>query len=95
MFDESGDDLNIVGQISPKWKFVATLLGLSQAEIDVMSKKFVSNSELASYHMICKWIDQRHFVTWDHLLKALRKADYLVLAHEVELALERKQECNI
>ena len=83
MLGVNNEEIRIMDHVAHEWDCVATALGLNRDYINTMLRDHARHAKHACYSMFSKWIDSSMEVSWPHLIDALNRADFKVLAKQV------------
>ncbi len=86
MEDSEGNELRIMDEIAPRWDQVAIALEVDERFIKILARDCSQNALQACHRMLAHWIDSQSQVNWGFMVDALRRADYKVLAKQVQEA---------
>ena len=82
------EEFRTIQKVGPKWRGVATLLGIEIAKIDnIASNPMNTDPEAAASSMLQHWLGVDTNASWKKLCKAMRDANLKVDAKTLEYAL--------
>lgn len=84
-----GKKIKVIETAALKWKQLALALNIRHTKVRITERSSMINPEEACSYMLEHWMDSstREPVNWKTLIEALKEAEFITLAKDVELAL--------
>lgn len=86
MRDKNNKEIRTINYTASRWYHVAVALDFEQCTIGILERNHAGDALQGCYNMFATWVDSRINVTWEVLVDALRRAEFDVLAHNIEAA---------
>ena len=86
-----GKEIRVISQIAGGWEKVALALRFDGAALTAIDRDSFHRPEMACLNMFQRWMrgEGRGPVCWEVLMKALKDAEYTVLAEDLAVALQQ------